>query len=88
MAKCGQMSAHVRQRDGKVKKARTEDEARSEARWIQRHLGFPCAAYRCDHCPAWHIGRSGRKSQNRRRYLEIEFIELGERVMYWMKREL
>lgn len=82
------MSAHTRHRDGKVKKARTEEEARKDARNAQRNEGTPYDAYKCDHCPAWHIGSAGRKSrQNKRKYLEIEFIELGERVMYWMKRE-
>lgn len=81
------MSAHVRQRDGKAKQARTEDEARIDAWWAQRREGIPYGAYKCDHCPWWHIGKVGRRIQNRRRYLEVEFIELGERVMYWMKRE-
>lgn len=72
---------------GKLKRPRTEEVARLEAREMQIREGRTCQAYRCNYCPAWHVGTVGKPVKRRRKFTEIEIIELGERAIWWLKYE-
>ena len=64
------MHDKIRDRMHQTKTRYTEKQARNRAEKLEELTGLQFAAYPCDYCDTWHIGKQSIRIQGRKVYLK------------------